>query len=678
MRTDLSSLNPPQREAVTHIHGPLLVLAGAGSGKTRVITYRASYLLQVGVPPENILAVSFTNKAAGEMRERVAHLVGKHTAEQLNLSTFHAMGAELMRRYSKHLGYRGAITILDQGDQLSVVKNVMEELNIPKTLKPAELLSLISRAKNAMCDPAGLKQRFNPLIPYAQKIFPAYQRACRSLNAVDFDDLITGPVQLLREHEEVRQRVQERFQFVMVDEYQDTNDTQLALLRLICSPTNNLCVVGDDDQSIYAFRGAVTTHILNFDKEFPGARVIKLEQNYRSTSAILHAANGLIKRNRHRRDKTLWSDLGQGERLQYFQLADENEEAEFVAGDIQRKRREDQRLWSEFAILFRASTLLRPLEEALRSMGIPYQVIGSTQFFDRREVKDLVSYMQAILNPRNEVAIRRIINIPRRGVGTGSLDRLSAWAHERNLSLYDAIQRVDQIEDFGPALRKELRDFHQIIEDYRHRFEAEPLPDALRALLKELDYKDYIQKGEKSPKVAQIRLENIDQLVESVEAFQQRQGHALGNRLESWLSRLMLDGGANTNTKAEEQPEAVYLMTLHASKGLEFPEVYLVGFEEELLPHTRSMQPGQDGDLEEERRLAYVGITRAKKRMVLTSAYRRGRGQAARKRTPSRFLAEIPPELLVQNLHTPGEVRVPQKETRRAFLDKLRSTIFED
>jgi DNA helicase-2/ATP-dependent DNA helicase PcrA len=607
-------------------------------------------------------------------------MVGEETAGKLTLSTFHAMGAEILRRHIPKLGWKTPFSILDSNDQVAIVKDLMEELGLPDGIKPAEIHGLISRAKNALVEPAGLKMRFNPLIPYAQKVYKGYCQACKNLNGVDFDDLINLPVRLLEQDEEVRQKVQERFQYVMVDEYQDTNETQLRLLKLICSPRNNLCVVGDDDQSIYAFRGAVSKHILEFDKVFPGAKVVKLEQNYRSTTTILQAANGLIGKNRLRREKNLWSDLGQGEKVKFFQLADEDEEAQFVAGDLLRKRMEQGRAWTELAVLFRAATLLRPLEEALREYDIPYQVVGSSEFFDRREVKDIVSYMQAILNPAMEVSLRRIVNVPRRGIGPTTVERLTQFAHAHHIPFMEAMRRAEELADVHASQRAELRNFADLMERARGRFAVEPLDKVMRWLLEEIDYKSHIAQMDKSPDVQRIRQENVSELIESLARFQARHsatGSGLG-RLENYLSRLLLDGPSQTGEKAEPQ-EGVWLMTLHASKGLEFPDVYLVGFEEELLPHARSMEPGQDGDLEEERRLAYVGITRAKRRLVLTAAARRGRGQASRKRTPSRFLEEIPPAALTKQLHGPHSAPVtPPKARGRENLARLRAAIFED
>ncbi len=672
----LSGLNPEQRAATTHVEGPLLVLAGAGSGKTRVITHRIAYMLHLGIQPHNILAMSFTNKAAGEMRERAAGMVGKKMAARLNLSTFHSMGADLLRKYIHRLGFRSRFTILDQGDQIRVVKDVLEELEFKRDkLDPKKIHAIISRAKNAFKEPneMGGAMRFNPLLPYAQKVYTRYVEACQAFNAVDFDDLITLPVKLLMEHEDVLEKVRDKYRYIMVDEYQDTNDTQLKLLGLICQPRVNLCAVGDDDQSIYAFRGAVSKHILDFDKQFPGARVVKLEQNYRSTSIILRSANAVIANNRTRRDKTLWSALGDGEKLKYFELDNEEEEANFVAADISRRKETLMKRWHNFAILMRTAILSRPLEEALRAMNVPYKLIGGKSFFDRREVKDLVAYMRAMINPDDEVSLRRIINTPRRGAGPTAMSRISRWAADQRLPMHKALRRVDEIKGVGPMLRTNIGGLMEMLDEFGQRFEVEPPHEVLAALIARLRYEDYIMDSEKSEKVARIRLKNIKELVASMSAFHDR---GAPGGLEGYLTRLTLD--SSSQDKEEEDGDEVILMTLHASKGLEFPDVYMVGFEEEILPHARSMEAGADGDIEEERRLTYVGITRAKRSLVLTSARKRGRGQAARKRKPSRFLHEIPKDLLINMGSNPHLLTEATKNARKVNLAKLRAVIFDD
>ncbi|MEO1266747.1 MAG: 3'-5' exonuclease, partial [Myxococcota bacterium] len=488
------------------------------------------------------------------------------------------------------------------------------------------------------------------------------------LNGVDFDDLLVLPLKIFHGHHDVLRKVRDRYRYIMVDEYQDTNAVQLLLLRVMGAPRNNVCVVGDDDQSIYAFRGAVFKNILEFERHFSGARVIKLEQNYRSTSRILTAANAVIRHNKHRRKKTLWSALGSGEQLRYLELADEHEEATFIAGDIMRERLTRKRPWSDFAILFRTATLSRHLEEALGDEHIPYRLQGGTEFFDRREVKDLTAYLRVIINPADEMGLRRSLNIPSRGLGHTTLGRLSTFAEEHKLPLYRALIRAREIEGVGPAQRKAIEDYLDLIHHFQQRFKATRMSIAFEELLKRLDYRSWLTRGEKSEKVARIRLEHIDEIVSSLAAFQDR-----GGTLAAYVSRLALRDAPRQ--EQEQEGNEVTLMTLHASKGLEFPCVYMVGFEEELLPHARSMEVGADGDLEEERRLAYVGITRARQQLVLTSTHQRGRGHAKKRRHPSRFLHEIPDDVIRINRHGEPDDIEDTKETGRAFLKLIHAAL---
>ena len=665
------SLNPEQRQAVEHVRGPLLILAGAGSGKTRVITHRVQYMIQRGIPPEHILAVSFTNKAAREMRERVTQMIGKSLAGRVNLSTFHSLGVSLLRSYIEELGYSNPFTILDPGDQIAILREVLEEVQ-GASLKRQELRSvqsIISRAKNEYCQPRDLKaMRFNPMVPYAQKAFLPYVKACKALNGVDFDDLLVLPLKLFHNNPDILHEVRGRYRYIMVDEYQDTNAVQLLLLRVMGAPRNNVCVVGDDDQSIYAFRGAVFKNILEFERHFSGARVIKLEQNYRSTSRILSAANAVIRNNKHRRKKTLWSALGSGDQLRFVELEDEQEEASFIAGDILRERLSRKRPWRDFAILFRTATLSRHLEEALQDEQIPYRLQGGTEFFDRREVKDLAAYLRVLINPADEIGLRRSLNIPSRGLGHTTLGRLSEFAEEQKIPLYQALVRAREVEGVGPKQRQSIEGYLDLIRDFRQRFQAKRMDLAFEELLQQLDYRAWMTRGEKSEKVTRIRLQHIDEIVSSLASFQDR-----GGSLDGYVSRLSLRDAPRE--KNDEEEDEVTLMTLHASKGLEFPCVYMVGFEEELLPHARSMEVGADGDLEEERRLAYVGITRARERLVMTSSHYRGRGHARKRRNPSRFLHEIPDEVIRVSRHgEPDEVE-DDKSTGREFLKLIHAAL---
>ncbi len=681
MNLNLHLLNPPQRQAVQHIGGPLLILAGAGSGKTRVITHRVGYLLHQGIAPGHILAVSFTNKAADEMKERVAGLVGKRQAAEVYLSTFHSLGADILRQDIHHLGYKKPFTILDQGDQLNVVKSALKELRLdPKQVEPRRILSLISRAKMGFCEPEELDDlRADPLLPFAQRLFGMYRSALRGLNAVDFDDLICLPVVLFQDHPEVRQRWADRFRFVMVDEYQDTNQTQLLFLDELVRDHRNLCVVGDDDQSIYGFRGAVAQNILEFENRFPGTRVIKLEQNYRSTGNILEAANALIAHNRHRKDKALWSAQGAGNRLRYVQCADDREEGEFVAAEIERLRFKYGLQYEDFAILYRVNPQARPFEEALRSFRIPYTVVGGTEFFDRKEVKDFVAYLKACMNPNDEVNLRRIVNVPPRGVGPTLLERISEFAHDRRLSFFNALEEVADdpslIEGIGPSVAGKLTDLVALLESFRARFDAAEAEQAevsevARAFLKRIGLIEHLRSVEKNPRIARRRVENVEDILGSIASFEE----GYSSSLRAYISRISLDRSFDSDAAPDP---GVRLMTLHSSKGLEFPAVFFVGLEERYLPHERSLH--SEADLSEERRLAYVGITRAKQFLCLSSAAERTRFGARETRQPSRFLDELPGDLLeVGSAHESASLVEKKDDQRKKYMAALRSAIFDD
>jgi DNA helicase-2/ATP-dependent DNA helicase PcrA len=679
---DLAGLNPEQHDAVTHLGGPLLVLAGAGSGKTRVITFRVSHLINLGIAPEHIVALSFTNKAAGEMRGRVAKMAGRDIAGRAWLSTFHSMGAQILRRHIQHLGFSRPYTILDTADQLRVIKDVIAELAQGKRhfreLDPKRIQSIISRAKNEFCEPMDLQSlRFDTFRPFAQTVFQRYVEACKALNGVDFDDLITLPVKLMEEVEEVRESLREKCRFVMVDEYQDTNATQLRLLKLLVAPENHICAVGDDDQSIYAFRGATAENILEFRKDFPGAKLVKLEQNYRSTSSILDAANAVIAHNRKRHPKALWSSLGAGSPPRFLQLPTDSDEADFVVDDIRRKQIARDGKWSDFAILFRTSGQARPFEEALREHWVPYRLVGGTEFFDRREIKDVLAYLRLLLNPRDEVALRRIINVPRRGIGPRSLGALTNFARSRGIPLTKAIPRAAEIEGISKGQETALLALQSLLAQAREDLRKMPLEHATRALLQALQFETWLANQKESEKVLQIRIENIREIVTSLGAFERRPGQPGGwKTLEAYLARLTLDGSLATPTETPNKTVGeVMLLTLHGSKGLEFPDVYLVGFEERLLPHARSLQPGGDGDLEEERRLTYVGMTRAKRELVITAARIRGAGGRRRECHPSRFLKEIPQDLLNAAEEVAEE---SAQESRKEHMAKLRAVLFDD
>ncbi len=678
MHLQLDLLNPQQREAVKHIDGPMLILAGAGSGKTRVITHRVGYLIREGIAPEHILAVSFTNKAAAEMRERVAGLIGTTLADKAHLSTFHSLGNEILRHHISKLGYHSNFTILDQGDQLNVVKDVMNELKLdPERVEPRMLLFLMSRAKMAFSEPSKLAEfKYHPAMPFAQRAFRTYQSALRGLNAVDFDDLIVLPVRLFREHEKVRKKYGERYRYVMVDEYQDTNHTQLMFLEELVRDHHNIVVVGDDDQSIYAFRGAVSGNILKIEKTFPGTRVVKLEQNYRSTNSILNAANELISNNRHRKDKTLWSAKGDGEKLVVVQCDDEREESEFVAAEIDGLRFKHGYDYRDFAILYRVNPQSRLFEEAFRTYRIPYKLLGSNEFFDRKEVKDFIAYLKTCLNTLDEVSLRRIINVPSRGIGPTTVERISDKAAELELSTFETIRRIADgridVEGIGRAATQHLSDFVALIARYTDAFEeTDNATETARALMRDTHMVDHIRSQEKSPKVASRRVENLEEVLSGIAQFEAREG----GTLEGYLTRITLDR-ASPNTEDEDE-DAVHCMTIHSSKGLEFPVVFMVGLEEGYLPHARSLD--EMGGVDEERRLAYVGVTRAKERLIMSMAQVRTRYGKQDEREPSRFLDELPDELVSSNTADHSSTLSEKRdEQNQKYLSALKSAIFDD
>lgn len=667
----LEELNPPQREAVVTVEGPVLVLAGAGSGKTRVITYRVAHLLERGVPADDILAVSFTNKAANEMRERVERLVGQR-GRKVTLCTFHALGLQILKQERQALGMGSGFTIYDASDQLGTVRELVRRVSVDdRKFDLKAILFRISRAKNAFMSPEEYLEELGDdeydLI--TADLYPKYQEALRSFHAFDFDDLICETVRLFDRDEQVRQKWQSRFRYVMVDEYQDTNRAQFLFLEHLVAGHKNLCVVGDDDQSIYGWRGAEAGHILEFDRQFPGARMVKLEENYRSTPQILDAANAVISHNKKRHEKRLWTARRAGDKLQHIVCEDAEAEAQFVAEEIEVLRATRGYKHRDCAILYRSNVQSRPIEEALRAQRLPYRVIGGQAFFDRKEVKDAISYLKLALQPRDEISLRRIINYPARGIGGTTLEKLSEHAKQTGISLWDACVKAPP--------RKEVTAFCDLIERGRAYLAEGSLRDGARKFLDEAGLPDDLRGAAASPIQAQRRLENLEGFLTSLQRFQEREGRDLG----AFLHRLTLQSKEEDDGAGSDE---VTLVTLHGAKGLEFPVVFLVGVEEELLPHKRTLYPqGPDVldavvDLGEERRLMYVGITRAKELLYLTRARTRSHRASAQDRTPSRFLDEIPPALYdVREAVPGGSVGAEDEEAfARASLAKL-SKLFE-
>lgn len=687
---DLDQLNEQQLEAVTHTEGPLLVLAGAGSGKTRVITYRVAYLLQRGVEPEKILAVSFTNKAADEMRERVAELTNAKLAPRCHLSTFHSLGADILSRDIDVLGYDRPFSILDQSDQIAIVKEAMDELNLDTdTVSPRRVHYLIGRAKMNFCDISGLEGlRYDPILPYAEKVYGHYKRALKGLNAVDFNDLISLPVQLLKENENIQKKYRSKYRHIMVDEYQDSNNAQLRFLSLLVGQHRNIAAVGDDDQSIYGFRGAVAHNILEFEKRFPDARTIKLERNYRSTNRILEASNHLISHNPVRKEKRLWSAKGPGPPIRYVESKTGREEAEFVAAEIQKLKRQYDRQYGDFAVLYRVNPQSRPFEEAFRTYNVPYTVVGSAEFFNRKEIKDYIAYLRTALNPDDELSLRRIVNVPPRGIGPTLLNRLSELADSGNWSFFRALERVanreSNVRGIGRASIEHLNELVETITTFNRRFKAhssepEKLADTVASLLEATGLPQSIRNTTDDDEEVDERIGNLEQLVDGIVSFLQTQSNKEDTQglpaLFRYLNKMTLEKSAEA--KNRDRTKRVQLMTLHSAKGLEFPCVFLAGVEEDYMPHIKNKDDSDD--LAEERRLMYVGMTRAQKRLVLTSAKERTRYGREEKREPSRFLEELPGNTIeVESAHKSESLQKKRQEQNQKYLAAMRSVVFDD
>ncbi|MDN5344334.1 MAG: ATP-dependent helicase UvrD/PcrA [Clostridia bacterium] len=632
----MALLNRPQQEAVSHRGTPLLVLAGAGSGKTRVLTYRVASLIQEGVAPENLLAVTFTNKAAGEMQERLESLVGK-AARGLWVSTFHAACVRILRRDAHLLGYRPSFTIYDTDDQQAVLKEVLKELNLDeKKFPPRSLAYGISKAKNSLQTPEQVLSWSATVKEQKQgEVYRHYQEKLRAANALDFDDLIMLTVILWQQNPLLLRYYQQRWQHILVDEYQDTNHAQYVLVRLLAGKGDNLCVVGDPDQGIYGWRGADIGNILAFEEDFPNARVILLEENYRSTQPILKAANAVIQHNAGRKEKRLWTRRQEGELLHLYRAGDERDEGNFVAAEIYRRHSQEQRPFSDFAVLYRTHAQSRALEEAFLHAGVPYEIVGSLKFYQRKEIKDLLAYLRVIANPDDATSLLRIINVPRRGVGEASLARLEAFAASRGLSLYGALQQVQGIPGLPAKGRQSLEEMVILLDSLRQQQENLSLTAMVTAILQETGYQAELE-AEKTPE-AQARLENLKEFLTVTRNYDQSSEKP---ELVDFLAQVALVAESDTYSGGN----AVALMTMHTAKGLEFPVVFLVGLEEGVFPHFRSLEDPEE--MEEERRLCYVGMTRAKEVLYLTHAWTRSLYGNTMSNPPSRFLEEIPASLI--------------------------------
>ena len=638
------TLNEPQREAVYYTEGPLLILAGAGSGKTRVLTHRIAYLIEEkGVNPWNILAITFTNKAAGEMRERVDRLVG-FGSESIWVSTFHSMCVRILRRHISLLGYDTNFTIYDADDQKTLMKDVCKLLQIDtKIYKERALLAAVSHAKNELVTPEEF--RLNAGGDFSQRkiaeVYEEYEKQLKANNALDFDDLIVKTVELFRVDAQVLDYYQERFRYIMVDEYQDTNTVQFELVRLLASKYRNLCVVGDDDQSIYKFRGANIKNILNFEQYFEDAKVIKLEQNYRSTSNILNAANAVIRNNAGRKDKTLWTDNGEGEKIQFRQFDSAYDEAEYIVDDIRKRVREKEYSYHDNVILYRTNAQSRLFEEKFVTANIPYKIVGGINFYARREIKDLLAYLKTVDNGKDDLAVRRIVNVPKRGIGLTSINRVQDYAAAYNIGFYDALRAVDLIPNIGRGASK-LESFVALIEHFKTDAEDMSISDLLKEIIEETGYIESLQAEDMVE--AETRIENIDELLSKVAAYEEDcEDRNEPASLSGFLEEVALVADIDS---LDEDTDYVVLMTLHSAKGLEFPNVYLAGMEDGLFPSYMTITSDDPEEVEEERRLCYVGITRAEKELTLTCARRRMIRGETQYNKMSRFLKEIPMELL--------------------------------
>ena len=641
---DLETLNPPQCEAVQHTEGPLLILAGAGSGKTRVLTHRIAYLIEEkGVNPWNILAITFTNKAAGEMRERVDKIVG-FGAESIWVSTFHSTCVRILRRYIDRLGYDNSFTIYDTDDQKTLMKDICKYLQIDtKVFKERNLLSAISSAKNEMITPEEyrLKAEGDFGRQKIATVYEEYEKQMRANNALDFDDLLLKAVQLFQTQPDVLEYYQERFRYIMVDEYQDTNTVQFQFISILAAKYRNLCVVGDDDQSIYKFRGANIRNILDFEQVFSDAKVIKLEQNYRSTGTILNAANAVIRNNRGRKDKTLWTDNDEGDKIQFRQFDSAYDEAEFIVDDIRRKTRGNGANYNDFAILYRTNAQSRLFEEKFVTANIPYKIVGGINFYARKEIKDILAYLKTIDNAKDDIAVRRIINVPKRGIGLTSVNRVQEYALARELGFYEALMGVEFIPNIGRGASK-MESFVALIEHFKMDAERIKISELVDEILEETGYLEEL-KGEGEIE-AEARIENIDELKNKIIAYEEvceDQGETA--TLSGFLEEVALVADIDS---LEEDSDYVVLMTLHSAKGLEFPQVYLAGMEDGVFPSYMCITSDDKSEIEEERRLCYVGITRAEQELTLTYARRRMIRGEMQYNKMSRFLKEIPVELL--------------------------------
>jgi DNA helicase-2/ATP-dependent DNA helicase PcrA len=659
----LNGLNPEQQNAVKATDGPLLLMAGAGSGKTRVLTHRIGYLIvEKRVNPYNILALTFTNKAAREMRDRIRKMMGG-TAEEIWISTFHSMCVRILRRDIDRIGFNRNFTILDTTDQLSVVKGILKEKNLdPKKFDPRAILGSISSAKNELIDPVEFKKTAND---YFEKIvcdvYEEYQKRLHKNQALDFDDLIMLTINLFKRVPDVLVYYQRKFQYIHVDEYQDTNKAQYLLVKMLAERFKNLCVVGDSDQSIYGWRGADIANILSFEKDYPNASVILLEQNYRSTKRILLAANKVIDNNRNRKVKNLWTENPEGNKLVYYRADSEQGEAQFVAGKIKELTRDGKNNLNDMAILYRTNAQSRVMEEVLLKSNIDYAIVGGTKFYDRKEIKDMLAYLRLISNPDDDISLQRVINVPKRGIGASSVEKMATFAGLHDLSLFKALDTVE-LMGLSPKITKGTTQFRDLIQNYIQMQEFLSVTELVEEVLEKTGYREMLQ-AEKSLE-AQSRLENLEELLSVTKSFEESNEDT---SLVAFLTDLALVADIDSLDDDGEKADSVTLMTLHSAKGLEFPVVFLIGLEEGIFPHSRSLM--EETEMEEERRLAYVGITRAEQSLFITNAQMRTLYGRTSMNQPSRFIKEIPEDLL-EGIEPEQRMNTPFGSTGSSFASR--------
>ena len=673
--SDLELLNREQQEAVLHVDGPLLILAGAGSGKTRVLTYRIAHLIdECGVNPWNILAITFTNKAAGEMRERVDKIVG-YGSESIWVSTFHSTCVRILRRYIDRLGYDTNFTIYDTEDQKTVMKSVCQKLQLDSKLyKERMLLNVISHAKDEYISPNEflLEAKGDFRQEKIAQAYVEYQKELKKNNALDFDDLLVKTVELFQSCPDVLEYYQNRFRYIMVDEYQDTNTVQFKFISTLARQYRNLCVVGDDDQSIYKFRGANIRNILDFEKVFPDAKVVKLEQNYRSTQNILNAANGVIANNRGRKEKALWTENEQGEPILFQQFQNGYEEAEYVSGEISKKVREGEAEYQDFAVLYRTNAQSRLFEEKFLYANIPYKIVGGVNFYSRKEIKDILAYLKTIDNGKDDLAVRRIINVPKRGIGNVTLAKVQAYADSRDISFFEALEEAGEIPGLGKAALK-IQPFVHLIHEMRLSLADMSMQDLIQAILDKTGYAEDLKNEDTDE--SEARLENIDEFINKAVTYEEG---AEEPNLSGFLEEVALVADIDS---VEDGDNRVLLMTLHSAKGLEFPYVFLAGMEDGLFPSYMSIAADDPTEeIEEERRLCYVGITRAMKELTITCARCRMVRGETQYNNVSRFVREIPSELLARKSVMPREPKkpeVPQNTSYQKAKEAFRTKTFD-